>query len=452
MMEKLLPQNLEAERGVLGSIIIDPEAVSKVADFLAHDDFYRDAHRTIYSVIIDLYTHHQEADFLTICDGLERLNKLADVGGASYITGLINEVPTSGNAEYYGRIVERTAILRRLIHAAGVIAAVAYDEADASVALEKAEKLVYEIGRRAGRGKQSLSSMEAIMGEMLRDMEAVEAARLHGMPSGVPTGSAQLDTNTGGLQKSNLIILAARPSVGKTSMACNIARYAASPEGGDMPVLIFSLEMSKQELGLRYLSESTHIPSQKLRNASFDGHDDWNAISYHVGVLSELPIYVNDTPGITLQELRSEAHNAVAEHGIKLIVIDYLQLMSGASGGRHDNRQEVISELSRSIKGLARELDIPILLLSQLNRSVESRGDPEPQLSDLRESGAIEQDADIVWFLWLDREEQPKKFINAPYHVNLSVAKHRNGPLASLRYTFDPARTRFTDDLIGVIS
>lgn len=447
-MEKLLPQNIEAERGVLGSIIIDPEAIDRVADFLTASDFYREAHRCIYGVIASLYQCHKEADFITICDELERLNKLADVGGASYITSLINQVPTSGNVEFYGRIVERCSILRRLIHASGEIAAMAYDEVEASVALEKAEKSIYEIGRRQ-MGSRKPASMAAIMEAAMARLEVVEKARLHGVPCGVPTGFTELDRLTGGLQKSDMIVLASRPGGGKTSMACNIAQHAASAKGGNMPVLIFSLEMSKEQLGLRYLADATCIPSQKLRNATFDGQNDWEHIIGSMGVLSELPLYVEDTGGISLLELRSVARRMVAEHGIELIVIDYLQLMSPPPGERYGNQQEVVSELSRGIKNLARELNIPILLLSQLSRAVESRNDPEPKLSDLRSSGQIEQDADLVWFPYIDARAEQLKNEVLPYPVHLSMPKHRNGPVASLELLFDPAKTRFVDAPVG---
>ncbi len=389
-MEKLLPQNIEAECGVLGSIIIDPEAIVQVAEFLFPDDFYRDAHRTIYEVILQLYEQREPADFITICDELERRNKLEAVGGASYITSLINQVPTSGNVEFYGRIVERNAILRRLIEAAGQIAAVAYEEEDADVALDKAEQLIFNISQRHARSDFSL--LRDILSEYMNKLDQLHERR--GTIVGVPTGFADLDHLTGGLQKSDLIILAARPAVGKSSMALTMAHNTAVKH--QRSVAIFSLEMSKEQLVQRLLSMDAGIDQQRLRTGWIED-DEWERIVYAMGTLSEANIWIDDTAGISTVEMRSKARRLLAEHGIDLIIVDYLQLMQSVSGSgrRNENRVQEISEISRNLKGLARELNVPVLALAQLSRAVESRQSKVPQLSDLRESGCITGDTPV---------------------------------------------------------
>jgi replicative DNA helicase len=385
-VEKLLPQNIEAECGVLGSIIIDPEAIVQVSDFLSPEDFYRDAHRTIYEVILHLYQSSEPADFITICDELERRDRLEDVGGASYITSLINQVPTSGNVEYYGHIVERTSTLRRLIHAAGQIAAVAYDEGDADVALDKAERLIYDISQRHTRS--DFSSMEEILADYMTKLEQLNSRR--GTIVGVPTGFTDLDRMTGGLQRSDLIVLAARPGVGKTSLALSLAHNASVKYKNS--VAVFSLEMSKEQLAQRLLSMDACIDQHRLRTGWIE-EDEWVRIVEAGDTLSEANIWIDDTAGISTMEMRSKARRLSAEHGLDLIIVDYLQLMQAGAHGRSDNRVQEVSEISRSLKGLARELNVPVLALSQLSRSVESRQSKVPQLSDLRESGCITGDS-----------------------------------------------------------
>ncbi|MFL5589802.1 MAG: replicative DNA helicase, partial [Ktedonobacteraceae bacterium] len=389
-MEKLLPQNIEAECGVLGSIIIDPEAIVQVADFLHSDDFYRDAHRTIYEVILQLYEQREPADFITICDELERRNKLEEVGGASYITSLINQVPTSGNVEYYGRIVERTSILRRLIHAAGQIAAIAYEEGDADVALDKAEQLIFNISQRHARTDFSL--LRDILSEYMNKLDQLHERR--GTIVGVPTGFTDLDRLTGGLQRSDLIILAARPSIGKTSLALSLAHNSTVKY--QHSIAIFSLEMSKEQLVQRLLSMDAGVDQQRLRTGWIED-DEWDRIIYAMGTLSEANIWIDDTAGITTVEMRSKARRLQAEHGIDLIIVDYLQLMQSVlgSGKRNENRVQEISEVSRNLKALARELNVPVLALAQLSRAVETRQSKVPQLSDLRESGCLTGDTQV---------------------------------------------------------
>ncbi len=436
-MEKLLPQNLEAECGVLGSIIIDPEAIVQVSDFLHADDFYRDAHHTIYEVILQLYEEHEPADFITICDELERRNKLEEVGGASYITSLINQVPTSGNVEFYARIVERTAILRRLIHAAGQIAAIAYEEGDAEIALDKAEQLIFNISQRHARS--DFAHMRDVLAEYMNKLDQLHERR--GTIVGVPTGFTDLDRITGGLQKSDLIVLAARPGIGKTSLALSLAHNTALKYHNS--IAVFSLEMSKDQLAQRLLSMDARIDQQRLRTGIIE-EDEWDRIVFAMDTLSESNIWIDDTAGISTMEMRSKARRLQAEHGIDLIIVDYLQLMQATIGGRrNENRVQEISEISRSLKGLARELNVPVLALAQLSRAVESRQSKVPQLSDLRESGSIEQDSDIVMFIYRDdlyNQESERKNI-----ADIIIAKHRNGPVGEISLYFQASQTRFRD-------
>jgi len=436
-VEKLLPQNIEAECGVLGSIIIDPEAIVQVSDFLRADDFYRDAHRTIYEVILQLYEEHEPADFITICDELERRNKLEEVGGASYITSLINQVPTSGNVEFYARIVERTAILRRLIHAAGQIAAIAYEEGDADIALDKAEQLIFNISQRHARS--DFTHMRDVLAEYMNKLDQLHERR--GTIVGVPTGFTDLDRLTGGLQKSDLIVLASRPGIGKTSLALSLAHNTALKYHNS--IAVFSLEMSKDQLAQRLLSMDARIDQQRLRTGTIE-EDEWDRIVYAMDTLSESNIWIDDTAGISTMEMRSKARRLHAEHGIDLIIVDYLQLMQATIGGkRNENRVQEISEISRSLKGLARELNVPVLALAQLSRAVESRQSKVPQLSDLRESGSIEQDSDIVMFIYRDdlyNQESERKNI-----ADIIIAKHRNGPVGEISLYFQASQTRFRD-------
>jgi replicative DNA helicase len=385
-VEKLLPQNIEAECGVLGSIIIDPEAIAQVAEFLQPDDFYRDTHRTIYATIIQLYEQREPADFITICDELESQNKLESIGGASYITSLVNQVPTSANVEYYARIVERTSVLRRLIHAAGQIAALGYEEPDANIAMDKSEQLVFAITQRQTR--TSFSPLKDLLSNYMVKLDSLHERR--GSIVGVPTGFTDLDRLTGGLQRSDLIILAARPAVGKTSLCLSIAHNSSIHF--NQSIAVFSLEMSKEQLVQRLLSMEAGIDQQRLRTGWIED-GEWERIVYAMDALSQAKIWIDDTAGISTMEMRSKARRLQAEQGVDLIIVDYLQLMqSSVSGKRNDNRVQEVSEISRNLKGLARELNVPVLALAQLSRTVESRQSKVPQLSDLRESGCLTGD------------------------------------------------------------
>ncbi len=436
-MEKQLPQNIEAEFGVLGSIIIDPEAITQVADFLHGEDFYRDANRTIYEIIVQLYEQRIPADFITICDVLERQNRLEEVGGPGYITALINQVPTSGNVEYYGHIVERNAIMRRLAHAAGEIAAIAYSEAEADEALDKAEQAIFTISQN--HSHSDFSPIRDLMADYMTKLDQLHERR--GTIVGVPTGFTDLDRLTGGLQRSDLIILAARPAVGKTSLALSLAHNSAMKHG--QSIAVFSLEMSKEQLIQRLLSMDAAIDQQRLRTGWIED-DEWDRIIVAMEGLSQANIWIDDTAGISTTEMRSKARRLQAEHGVDLIIVDYLQLMQSMVGNkRNENRVQEVSEISRNLKGLARELNVPVLALAQLSRTVESRQSKVPQLSDLRESGSIEQDADIVMFIYRDDVYNPDS--ERKNIADIIVAKHRNGPVGEVSLYFQASQTRFHD-------
>lgn len=440
-MEKLLPQNIEAECGVLGSIIIDPEAITRVADFLVAEDFYRDAHRMIYQAVLDLAErNNQPADFITICDELERRGQLKEVGDASYITSLVNGVPTSGNVDFYGRIVKQKATFRRLIHAAGVIAATAYEEK--TEAQEEAEALIFQIGQKAS--SDDFVANETTVFEVMEDLQRLNAHQ--GEVIGVPTGFTDLDRCTGGLQRSDLIIGAGRPGMGKTSFALNIAYHAAMKH--DAHVAIFSCEMSRKQLVLRWLSMDTGFDSQLLRNGRIP-KEDWPRLIHASDQLAAAPIWIDDTGGISQVKLRSRARRLQSEHGLDLIIVDYLQLMQATmNGNRIEDRRREVEEISGSLKSLAKELNVPVLALAQLSRAVESRTVKVPQLSDLRESGSIENDADVVLFLYRDDyyagyDEFGDSKSDRPGTADVIVAKHRNGPVGEISLCFDAPRTRF---------
>ena len=444
--ERMLPHNLEAEQGVLGSIIIDPEVLPGVVDVLRAEDFYRDAHRILYEVILSLYQRREPADFITICDALEQREKLDDVGGPGYVTSLINDIPTSGNVLAYTRIVERTALLRRLLHASGEIAALAYEsEEEIGVVVERAEQLVFAIGQRANNLCDD-ASFSQLLARYMERLEQLSAQR--GTLVGVPSGFTDLDRLTGGLRKSDLIVLAARPSIGKTSAALSIAHQAAVKYR--QRIGIFSLEMSQEQLIERIMAIETGINLQRLNTGNIED-DEWEKVIKAMGTLSEAMIRVDGTSVLSPVQLRSRARRWVQEEGIDLIIIDYMQLMqpSDTTAQKMSNRVLVIDEISRSLKLLARELNIPILVLAQLSRAVESRQSKVPQLSDLRESGGIENNADIVMFIYRDEVYNPNSERRG--YADIIVAKHRNGPTGQIVLRFEPETTRFRDLMDEVV-
>jgi replicative DNA helicase len=433
--DKTIPANPEAEEAVLGSLLIDPDAIIKVASFLAPDDFYREKNSWVYRAILDLHERREPADFVTLVDELDRRDQLSQVGGTAYITSLISSVPTAIHVEHYAHIVERTATLRRLIGVAGQIAALAYEEAeDVNEVVDRAEQLIFNVSER--RIRHDLTPVRQIMHGVVDRLDYLH--RHKGDLLGVPSGFSKLDKLLGGFQKSDLVILAARPGVGKSSLALNVAVNAAKRYG--QRVAFFSLEMSSEQLVQRLLSSETGIDQQKLRLGEI-GDDEWPMLMEAAGVLSETLLFFDDTPAVSALELRTKARRLQAEHGLDMVIVDYLQLMRGDT--RSENRVQEISYISRALKSLARELEVPLIALSQLSRAVESRSDHKPVLSDLRESGAIEQDADIVMFIY--REDMVKENTDRKNIADVIVAKHRNGPTDTVPLYFDKALTRFAD-------
>lgn len=426
---------MEAEEAVLGSILIDPDAIIRVAAILKPEDFYREKHGWIYDTALILHERREPIDFLTVCDELERREQLSEVGGAAFITTLINFVPTSIHAEHYARIVERTATRRRLIEAAGQIAALAYQEAeDVDEVVDRAEQVLFGVSER--RISRELVPIKQVLSEYYDRIEYL--TRHQGEMIGIPTGFSDIDKLLGGLQRSDLVILAARPSVGKTSLALSFAHNAAKKHG--QRVAFFSLEMSDEQVVQRLIAAETGINAQRLRRGDIE-QDEWGRFIKATSDLAETHIYIDDTPSISALELRTKARRLHAEIGIDLIVVDYLQLMRGDF--RSENRVQEISSISRALKALARELNVPVLALSQLSRGVESRTDKRPILSDLRESGALEQDADVVIFIY--RDEMYNENTERPNIADIMVAKHRNGPTGSVSLYFRKELAQFLE-------
>ena len=434
-IDRLPPQNPEAEEAVLGSLLMDPEAVGKISSFLKTEDFYRERNGVIYSIMLEIYNRHQPVDFLTVSDELKRASRYEEVGALGYLSHLIGVVPTAVHVEHYARIVERTAVKRRLITAAGKIAAVAYDDTlDLDTTLEKAEQLLFNVSQR--RVTRDFEPLGAILGDYLEEMELRAADEEGGR--GIPSGFIELDKYTGGLQRSDLVIVAARPSMGKSTWALNIVQNSAVRHHATCAV--FSLEMSKQQLAHRLLCSESGVDATKLRLGMINDSEQ-RKLHHAFELLSEAPIYIDDTPSINLTELRSKARRLHAEVGIDMVVVDYLQLITTGRSG--DNRVQEISEISRSLKALARELNAPVIALSQLSRAVEARTPHIPMLSDLRESGSIEQDADIVLFIY--REDMYNKDTDKKGIADIILAKHRNGPTGQFSLLFLDKSTRFVD-------
>ena len=434
-MDRLPPQNIEAEQSVLGSLLIDREAIVKVAAFLQREDFYREAHAQIYAAILDLHERREPADFVTLSDELQRRGQLEAVGGASYLTSLINSVPTSIHVEYYAHIVERTAILRRLIEAAAKIAGLAYEEAeDVDAVVDRAEQVLFDVSQR--RVSRGLVSIKNILTEYY---DRVEYLHQHqGEMVGLPTGFVDLDRLLGGLQRSDLIIVAGRPGMGKSSFGLTIAQNAAQKH--NKVVAFFSLEMSGEQLVQRLIAGETGISSQRLRIG--DIHDvEWDKMVKAGGSLSESMVFVDDSPSPSPMEVRTKSRRLAAEYGLDLVIVDYLQLLR--SGIQSENRVQEVSYISRSLKGLARELNVPVIAMSQLSRAVETRQDKKPILADLRESGSIEQDADVVLFIY--RDEQYDTDTDRKNIADILVAKHRNGPTGQISLRFVSEQTKFMD-------
>lgn len=435
--DKLPPQSIEAEQSVLGSLMIDKNAIIKIADLINSEDFYKNIHGKIFEAMLYLYEHHEPIDLLSLSNRLNETGELEMIGGHSYLASLANTVPTAANVIHYAKIVEKKSVLRKLIDNASQIIENSYDEKEEiDKILDNAEQKIFAVSQKHVR--QDFSAIKPILEEAFDRID--ELHKNKGKLRGIPTGFTDLDNILAGLQKSNLVILGARPSVGKSSLAMDIARHAATKE--KVPVGIFSLEMSKDEMIDRLICAEANIDLWKLRTGKLSStgeNDDFSRIGHAMGILSESPIFIDDTASLNVMEMRTMARRLQAEHGLGLIIIDYLQLIEGR--GKTDNRVQEVSEISRSLKGLARELNIPVIALSQLSRGIESRQDQKPKLSDLRESGSIEQDADVVLFIY--REDRVNKNTENKNIADILVSKHRNGPVGEVKLYFNEQCTSF---------
>ena len=434
---KLPPQNLEAEQAVLGSILLKDKVFPFVIEILKPTDFYREAHKVIYESLLTLFEKNEPLDILTITNSLKDINKLDMVGGISYLATLTSIVPVTANIASYAKIIRQKSILRRLITVNTDIAQRCFEEqGDIDTLIDDAEQAIFEIAGR--KSNQQFVPVKDIVPETIKTVEQLFQRKE--LITGIATGFKEIDRMTAGLQKSDLIIIAARPSMGKTSFVLNIAQHASIIEKSG--VAIFSLEMSKEQLVMRLLSSIGKIDSQRIRTGRLH-NDDWTKLSRAVGMLTEAPIYIDDTPAITVLEMRSKIRRLAAHNPIGLVVVDYLQLMRGRTNS--ENRNQEISDISRSLKALAKEYNIPVVALSQLNRSLESRTDKRPMMADLRESGAIEQDADVIAFIYRDEvynksEDNPEKGL-----AEIILGKQRNGPTGVAKLTFVKEFTKFED-------
>ena len=432
---KIPPQNLDAEKSLLGAVLIDEEVLADAAEITHPSDFYDKNHGLIFAGMMRLFEKHKPVDLLTLTDELKRKDELELVGGSAYLTVLTNYVPTAAHASAYAEMIAQTAVRRRLIKASGDISELGYDESTTTQELlEKAEAELFSVSDQST--KQDLVSLESILTDSFDRIE--ELSKNKGSLRGVRTGYRDLDNMTAGLQKSDLIILAARPAMGKTTLVTNLAYKVATIE--KKPVLFFILEMSKEQLVDRMLADASGVDSWNIRTGNLSD-EDFAKLSEAMGEMAEAPIYIDDTPGLSVLEMRTKARRIAHENQLGLIIVDYLQLMQ-ANGNHNGNRVQEVSEISRGLKLIARELNVPLIALSQLSRSVESRTPPIPQLADLRESGSIEQDADIVSFIYRPGYYEPDN-PEVQNITDLIIAKHRNGPVGKVQLYFHPERLRF---------
>ncbi|MDX9708629.1 MAG: replicative DNA helicase [Trichloromonas sp.] len=439
---RLPPQSLEGEMSVLGGVLLENEALNKALEILRPEDFYREAHRKIFSALIGLSDKGEPADLVTLTAALQQKGDLEAVGGSAYLATLVDYVPTAANILYYCRMVKDKAVSRRLIQVATEIATRGYDGGDVEADLDWAEKSIFEIA--GSKSRPSYFSTREIMKDTFKTIEKLYDRKE--LITGVPTGFNDLDLMTAGLQGGDLVIIAARPSMGKTAFCLNIVEHAALHAAKPVPSIVFSLEMGKEQLVQRLLCSVSRVDASRLRTGHL-GESDWPKLTNGAGLLSEAPIFIDDTPSISVLELRAKARRLKAEHDLGLVVVDYLQLMQGRNA---ENRQQEISEISRSLKALAKELHVPVVALSQLNRSLESRTDKRPMMADLRESGAIEQDADVIMFIYRDAVycEACKRRDNScdkghDKDAEVIIGKQRNGPIGSVHLTFRGEFTRF---------
>ena len=425
---KLPPQNIEAEQSLLGSLLIDKDAIVRISEILHSSNFYRsDQHGLIYGAIQQLFEKREPIDLVTVTEELKRSGFYDKIGGSAYLTSLVNIVPTSAHIEHYAKIIKEHAIRRNLISQATKLIENAYNESQSvEELLENAESGIFALSQE--HVSRDFLPIKDVLTESFDRLD--ELQKSSGKLRGVPTGFRDLDSKLAGMQDSNLLILASRPGQGKTSMALNIAQYVAVVAG--LPVGIFSLEMSQEELVDRLLVGQADIDAWKLKTGRL-GESDFDKLSLAMGELAEAPLFIDDTPGISISEMRTKARRLQIEHGLKLLIVDYLQLIKGRN---LENRVQEVSEISQNLKNLARELKIPVLAISQLSRAVEARGSRRPQLADLRESGAIEQDADVVMFIYREDLEKMEQ-------VTLDIQKHRNGPIGEIQLVFRADRTKF---------
>lgn len=439
---RLPPQNLEAEMSVLGGVLLENEALNRALEHLDNEDFYRESHRKIFAALLALSDKNEPADLVTLTAELKERGELDAVGGGAYLATLVDYVPTAANIAYYCRLVKEKAVARKLIEVSTDIATRGYEGGDMEEILDQAEKSIFEISEN--RARPSYFPVRDILKDTFKSIEKLYERKE--LVTGVPSGYHDLDRMTAGLQPSDLIIVAGRPSMGKTAFALNIVEYATTHADNPVPAVIFSLEMSKEQLVQRMLCSLAKVDAGRLRTGHL-GESDWPKLTMAAGQLNETQIYIDDTPAISVLELRSKARRLKAEYGLGLIVVDYLQLMRGSNP---ESRQQEISEISRSLKALAKELDVPVVALSQLNRSLESRTDKRPMMADLRESGAIEQDADVITFVYREavycedcksRERSCEK--GHEKDAEIIIGKQRNGPIGTVHLTFRGEFTRF---------
>ncbi len=432
---RIPPHSIEAEQSVLGAMILDKEAINTAVEIIKPEDFYKEANKEIFEAIIDLYNKNEPVDLITLSEELKRRGTLENIGGVTYLADLSSIVGTTANTKYYCKIVEEKSILRRLIKSCDEIILKSYEDSDeVNAIIEKAEKAIFDITQ--GKHREGFSPLNEVLLSSFSQIE--ERAANQDALTGITTGFIDLDHKLSGLQKSDLVLVAARPSMGKTAFALNIASNAALKGGAK--VAIFSLEMSKEQLVQRMISSTSHVDLQKIISGRLS-EDEWLQIINAIGPLSQAQIFIDDTAGISLMEMKAKCRRLKIEHGLDLVLIDYLQLMQSES--RHESRQQEISAISRGLKALAKELDCPVVALSQLSRAPELRSDHRPILSDLRESGAIEQDADVVLFLYRDEyynQDSEKKNIG-----EVIIAKHRNGPTGSIELVFKKEFTKFVN-------
>lgn len=432
-LQRLPPQNIEAEMAVLGSMLLEEDAIAVAIEIIDETYFYKESHKKIFSALINLFDSNRAADLVTLVDELKKCSQIDDVGGPAYLSLLANVVPTAANIRHYAKIVKEKAVLRNLINTATQIVTESYDaEGDADQLIDKAERLIFEITSR--KIETRLVPLKEIIKDSIETIDNLYQRKAS--VTGAPTGFFELDAITAGLQPSDLIIVAGRPSMGKSAFISSIAEHLAVVE--KTPIAIFSLEMSKEQLVQRMLCSHARVDAHKVRTG-FLAQQDWPKLTAAAGKLSEAPIYIDDSPSISVLELRAKARRLKAQYDIKMIVVDYMQLMQGPAGA--ENRQQEISEISKSLKALARELKVPLIGVSQLSRAVEGRTDHRPQLSDLRESGAIEQDADVVMLLL--REEYYNPTEENKGIAEIIIAKQRNGPVGSVKLVFVREYARF---------